>query len=205
MSRRPSYKNLQRAIARDDKHGIEARWIYGRTLITDPRKMAPSGKSLRHGAIEALVADAKAVGSLLSRREIQYRIQCARTYPTITEMRTAACAFEDWTAFRESGFPAVDEDAAPSPDRVLDDLEERDRQEFEQLGMFPDLVNGIPVESATLRHLEAYAAQMRQLTANYHRTDEKRAAHLRELRAAVGDDLDVTYADAVAALTAART
>jgi hypothetical protein len=202
VSRRPNYRSLQRAIARDDKRGIEARWLYGRALIGDSRKMSASGKSLRHGAIEALIADAQAVGSVLSRREIQYRVQCARAYPTVAQMRTAACAFEDWTAFREAGFPPADVDPVPAPDEALDDLEQRDRQEFEQLGMFPEMVKGVPLERATLRHLVAYAAEMRAMTASYARKDEEREQHLAGLRAAVGDDLDVLYPDALAALTA---
>jgi hypothetical protein len=203
--KKPSYKALQRSIARDDKHSIESRWLYGQTIINDPKKMAPSGKSLRNGAIEALMADAVAVGSAVSRREIQWRIQCARAYKTIIELRTASSQFEDWTALREAGFPAVDVDEPQSPDSLLNAIESGPRpdpQEFEQLGMFPEMVKDIPLAASTLRHLTTYAEEMKAMTASFARRDEEREQHLRELTAATGGDLDVLYPDAVAALGA---
>jgi hypothetical protein len=197
-------KSLQRAIARDDKHGIESRWAYGRAILADPKRMSASGKSLRNGAIEALIAEAgfKADGvtPALSRREIQYRVECARAYETITQLRTAACAIDDWTEFRETGFPSVVVDEVPSPESLLDDIEATDPQEFEQLGLFPPMVKSVPLESASLRVLVSYAEDMRNMTASFARRDEERAAHLRDLCAAVGGDLDVLYPDAVAAL-----
>lgn len=195
----PSYRRLQRAIARDDKHSIEARWLYGRAVLGDSRKMAASGKSLRHGAVEALIADAAAVGSKLTEREIQYRIRCARTYRTITEIRTACSDFESWSDLREAGFPPV-ESNAPDPEAELDRLEATDRQEHEQLSMFPDIVRGVPLARATMRDVEAYAAEMRAMTASFARRDEERAEHLAACRAVVGDDPDVLYVTAVAAL-----
>ncbi|MGH2899817.1 MAG: hypothetical protein ACRDMZ_14180 [Solirubrobacteraceae bacterium] len=196
-----SYRRLQRAIVRDDRRGIEARWLYGRALIADPRKMSAAGKSLRDGAIETLIADARAIGSSLSRREIQYRIQCARAYPTVAQLRTAACAFEDWTALREAGFPALGPSTqVPDPEAELDALEATDSQEHEQLSMFPDIVRGVPLTQATMRDVEAYAAEMRAMTASFARRDEERAEHLAKLRAVVGDDPAVLYVDAVAAL-----
>ncbi len=200
MTRRPDYRKLQAAIARGDAGGIETRWAYGRALIADPRKMSETGKSLRNGAIEALLADAKAVGSVLSRREIQWRMQCARAYPTIAQLRTAACAFEDWTAFRESGFPPVEGAPTPDPETVLDDLEKTERQAHEQLDMFPDIVRGIPLAQATMRVVKAYAADMRRMTAGYARKDDERDEHIAAIEAVVGDDPDLLYLDALAVL-----
>lgn len=195
----PSYRRLQRAIARDDRRGIEARWLYGRALLGDPRKMSAAGRSLRDGAIEALIADARAVGSTLSRREIQYRLQCARTYPTVAQLRTAACAFEDWTAFREAGFPPVD-DADQAPAEAAADHEEELRRQHQQLDLFPAVVAGVPFFQATLRQLAAHASEMERMTANYARRDTERREYLERLTAAVGGDLDATYGDASHAL-----
>lgn len=200
MTRRSSYKTLQRAIAKDDKHSIGSRWEYGRRILGDPKKMAASGKSLRNGAIEALIADAAAVGSTLSRGEIQRRIQCARAYATDSQLRHAMTQFETWFDLIQAGFPAVDTDETPAPESALDDIEESAADAAGQLSLFPDLVRGVPLQEATLRHLVAYDEWMCAMTASYARTDARRGKHLAELRAAVGDDLDATYAEAVTAL-----
>lgn len=202
---RSTYKTLQKAIARDDKHSIESRWQYGRTVLADPKKMAPSGKSLRNGATEALIADAVAAGTRLSAREIQWRLQAARTYKTINELRSSATQFADWTALVDAGFPAPEIIDTPSPDSILDDIEATDPQEFEQLGLFPATVKSVPLERSTLRQLVAYAEEMRNMTASFARRDEERAAHLRELCEAVGGNLDALYPDAVDALNAKAT
>lgn len=194
---RPNYRKLSQAIARDDTHGIEHRWQYGCTVLADPRKMAASGKSLRNGAIEALIADAEAVGSDLSRREIQRRIQCARTYESITQLRRAAAQFEDWRAFADAGFPSVEVDETPSPESILDEIERTDPQEYEQLGLFPPLVKTVPLERCSLRYLLAYADEMEAMTASFSRRDHERRAHLRALCTAVDGDLNVLYPDAV--------
>ena len=197
-----SYKRLQRAIAKDDKHSIESRWEYGRAILADPRKMSASGKSLRHGATETLIADAKSVGTTLSPTEIRYRIQCARAYSTRAEIAKAIGDFGSWSELIAANFPSVEVDEIPSPDSVLDDIEATDPQEFEQLGLFPPTIKMVPLERCTLRQLVAYGEEMRRMTESYAHRDEVRAAHLRELCAAVGGDLDVLYPEAVELLAA---
>jgi hypothetical protein len=197
---RTSYKTLQRAIARDDKHSIVSRWEFGHAILADPKMMAASGKSLRHGAMEALIATAKAVETTLTEREVQRRIQCARTYKSINEIRRAAADFADWRDLADAGFPVTFVDEVPSPDSVLDGIEATDPQEFEQLGLFPPMVKSVPLEQASLRVLVSYAEDMRNMTASYARRDDERARHLSDLCAAVGGDLDVLYPDAIAAL-----
>lgn len=201
---RKSYRSLQKAIARGDVNGIEIRWEYGHRILADPKKMSASGKSLRHGALESLIADAKAVGSELSEREIRRRIQCARMYPTRAQIGQAMADFGSWTELVEAGFPPIEVHETPSPDDVLDSIEQSPipPADIEQLSMFPEIVNDVPLERATLRQLRRYAEQMRKMTDSYARRDEKRSEHLDALEAAVGGDLEVTYAEAVAALGA---
>jgi len=199
-----TYKKLSRAIARDDKNSIETRWAFGRKILDDPAKMSASKKSLRNGATEALIADASSVGAKLSAREIQYRLQCARAYATLAQLRRSSAEFADWSALVEAGFPLVGVDETPSPDDVLDDIEDSAPEKFEQLGLFPDMVKNVPLERTSLRSLVAYAEEMRRMTESYARRDHERQIHLNELCAAALGDLDVLYPDAVAML-AART
>lgn len=203
--KKSSTKSLQRVIARGDGRSIEDRWEYGRAVLDNPKRTSASGKSLRHGATEALIAEAAALGSVLSATEIRYRVQCARTYKTINEIAKAIGDFPTWSDLIQAGFPAVDVDEPQSPESLLDAIESGPRpdpQEFEQLGMFPEMVKDIPLAASTLRHLLTYAEEMRAMTASFARRDEEREQHLRELTAATGGDLDVLYPDAVAALGA---
>ena len=69
--------------------------------------MSASGKSLRHGVMQSLLAAAKAKGHKLSAAEVKNRIQAARTYTTETEIRTACELFGSWSELCEAKFPAV--------------------------------------------------------------------------------------------------
>lgn len=75
------YVRQERAIASADSGGIRERWIWGLRLLRDPDAMS-SPKSLRHGVADQLMAAAARAGRKLSDREIRWRLQCARTYPT---------------------------------------------------------------------------------------------------------------------------
>jgi len=107
---KPTYKSLQKAIARGEGRAIEDRWAYGRAILADPKKLASSGEQLRAGAIEALIADAKAIGSKLTETEIRRRIRCARTYPTVDAIRSLATEYETWWDLVQAGFPAIEID-----------------------------------------------------------------------------------------------
>lgn len=198
----PSYRRLQRAIARDDKHSVFSRWEYGRALLADPRRMSPTGKSLRHGVIESLIADATKTGSKLTEQEIQRRLRCARAYSTEAQIRHAMTDFETWFDLVQAGFPARQgTEETADPESELDRIEAGDRAQLE-LDLFPDMLprTNLPLIYARMRDVEAYAAEMRRMTANYHRKDVERAEHLAALRAVVGDDPDVLYVVALAAL-----
>jgi hypothetical protein len=157
---KPSYKKLQAAIAKGDGRSIEHRWAYGRAILDDPKKISSSGKSLRHGALEALIADAKSVGSVLSEREIQRRLQCARAYKTINQIRRLPSDLGTWDALCEAGFPAVEIDEEDPITQIGDINGEMD---WEQPVLIPGLKHelklnkqSIPLSTAVVADGEAY-------------------------------------------------
>lgn len=197
MSTKSPFLKLDRKIANEERGGVLNRWAYGCELL----KAKAGRKQLPHGMIADLVAAAERAGIKLSEREIQYRIKCATVYDSEAKVRKAAADFGTWSEIISAGFPEVTVDEELTIDEVLTTIENGPRpdpQEFEQLGMFPEIVKSVPLASATLRHLVAYAEEMRTMTASFAKRDEERREHLRELTAATGGDLDVTYPEAVA-------
>jgi len=171
---KPNYKKLQRSIAKGDGQGIESRWSYGRAILEDPAKISSTGKSLRHGAMEALIADAKSVGSTLSDREIQRRLQCARTYKTISQIRQAMADFGTWAELAEANFPevTVDEDLAEPTDLEVDAA-----NAWEQLTLLPGFketvkVHGreMPITEMTVPESIAYRDKYRSMHEGFGKT-----------------------------------
>lgn len=199
MSKSNVYLKLERKIANDERGGIKHRWEYGRELLA-----AKVGRrQLPHGMTADLVAAAAKAGISISEREIRRRLQCATVYDSEAKLGQALADFGSWSALAEAGFPEVTVDEEPSVDDVLDSIENGSRpdpQEFEQPGLFPEIVKSIPLAASTLRHLVAYAEEMRSMTASFAKRDEERREHLRELTAATHGDLDITYPFALAAL-----
>lgn len=101
------YIRQEKAIAAAATADIRARWLWGLRLLRDPDAMSPTGKSLRHGVIEQLIATAQAVGLTLTEREIQRRLQCARTYPTEAQIRRSTTDFEHWSTLVQGRLPAL--------------------------------------------------------------------------------------------------
>lgn len=195
------YVRQEKAIAAANAGGIRQRWLYGLRLLHDPEAMTESGKSLKHGVTEQLIAAAKAAGLKLSPREIRYRLQAARVYVTESQIRHACADFEDWSALREANFPAFDADPGEPPaDHRTDAERKHDRGRAlldligEQGSLFP-LDQFEPVTS-TLKELQAYAEEMAELTARFAARDEERRSYLDELIAAADDDLSMTWQEA---------
>lgn len=67
-----------------------------------------------------LIERAARSGRKLSEREIQWRLQCARAYPTEAQIRNAITDFGTWLALIQAGFPAYE---APSDARPYNPLE----------------------------------------------------------------------------------
>lgn len=191
---------LERKLTANDSTGILIRWEYGRELLK-----AKAGRAqLPAGMIDDLVAAGERDGQPISRREIQYRAKFATVYVSEAQVRKIICTLGSWSEIINAGFPEVAVDEVLSPEAILDAIESQPREllEFEQIGMFPEIVKTIPLAESTLRHLIAYAEEMAAMTASYARRDIERREHLNALSAAVSGDLDATYPEAVSALRA---
>jgi hypothetical protein len=206
------YLRLERAIATSDRGGILERWRYGTRLRSDPRMVTPNG-NLRHGKLAQLIADAKADGIVISDREIQRRLQCARAYRSEAEIRLAADGFKGWADLYSAGFPAVqvplDADTAefdPRDDgeRRQDIAKEIERAAQEQGGQLALFFDHFPADRfgrlATLADLRKYEVECAERTERHQEADRRRAAYLARLLNAVGGDESKTWAEANEAL-----
>ncbi len=197
------YMRQEKVIATADSSGIRERWAWGLRILADEEKVTPAG-GLRNGVIEKLTAEAQKRGlKTLSRREIQWRLQLAKAYPTDSQLRTACAQFESWSALREAGFPDYEADPGePAADyrtgaekahdraRQLADLTEPDPQgTLFPLGKFE------PTES-TLAELKDYADEQAEMTARFAERDALRRDYLDGLIDAAGDDLNWTWQQA---------
>ena len=194
------YVRQERAIASAEAGSIRMRWLWGLRLLRDPEAMA-SEKSLKHGVADQLIAAAKGAGLKLTDREIRYRIQCARTYKTDTEIGTACSDFETWSDLRTAGFPAYKSDPdEPLADHRTEEEKKRDRARAlldiigNQGTLFP-LDKFEPTES-TLKELQEYTEQSEELTARFLEHDRKRREYLDSLIEAAGNDLSMTWQEA---------
>lgn len=195
------YMKAEKAIVTAEAGGIRSRWLYGLRLLRDTEAMSPGGGGLRHGVADQLIAAAKQRDFKLSATEIRYRIQCARTYPTESQIANAVGDFTTWHDLIQAGFPAypATEDE-PLADHRTEEERRRDRAKVlldligEQGSLFP-LDQFEPTE-ATLKELLDYADQQEALTARFVERGRVRREYLDELVAAAEDDLDCTWQDA---------
>lgn len=199
------YVRQERAIAASAVNDIRQRWLWGLRLLRDTDAFAPGSSQLRPGQADELIRSAKAAGLRLSEREIQYRLRCARAYPTEAQIAHACAEFEDWSSLRAAGFPAFDApEGAELADHRTEDERRRDHARAiadvfgEQGTLFP-LSDFEPV-TTTLKDLVVYATEMSELTARFAKRDQDRWAYLNRLVEAAGADLSVTWADAHARL-----
>ncbi len=201
------YVKQEKAIAVADSGGIRQRWLWGLRLLRDPELMSPSGKSLRHGATAKLITAAKAAGLTLSEREIQWRLQAARTYPTEAEIRNAVSDFTAWRDLIQAGFPAYDApDGEPPADHRTDTERDQARALMDLIGeqgsLFP-LRDFEPV-TTTLKELLDYTKQQEELTARFAEHGRRRRAYLQRLITAADNDLSMTWQQAHERLDPAR-
>ncbi|MCW2768495.1 MAG: hypothetical protein JWO11_4454 [Nocardioides sp.] len=191
------YVRQEKAISVADTSGIRERWMWGLRLLRDTEAMS-SPKSLRHGVTDQLIAAAVSGGLRLSAREIQRRLQCARTYSTEAEIRQALADFETWEELAGANFPAYQADeGAPPADHRTEAERNRDLLRAavdlfgEQGALFP-LSDFEPV-TATLKELQAYADEMRELTQRFVDRDTRRQDYLDQLIVAAAGDMSVTW------------
>lgn len=195
------YVRQEQAIAAADSGGIRERWMWGLRLLRDPEAFAPGSAQLKPGRSEELIKAHAAAGRRISVREIQYRLQCARTYQTETQIAHACAQFGDWSALRTAGFPPYEAAEAEAPADHRTDIERsRDRARAladhigEQGALFP-LADFEPM-TTTLKELHAYAEQQEEITARFVTHGQKRREYLDRLTEAADGDLSVTWQDA---------
>ncbi len=199
--RTTQYVRQEKAIAAADSGGIRERWIWGLRLLRDPEAFAPGSSQLRPGRADMLIVAATAGGLKLSVREIQYRLQCARAYPTETQIAHACAEFSDWSALRAAGFPAFDaEPGEPPADHRTGAEREHDHARAlidligEQGSLFP--LRDFEPYATTLKDLVAYTEQQEELTARFVEHGRRRRAYLDSLIRVAGDDLSMLWAEA---------
>jgi hypothetical protein len=191
------YVRQEKAIAAADTNGIRERWMWGLRLLRDPEAMA-SPKSLRHGVTEQLVASAKAGGLRLSAREVQRRLQCARTYQAESQIRRALADFETWDELSRANFPGYPaEGDEPLADHRTDAERQRDHVRAledlvgEQGALFP--LSDFEPLATPLKNLAEYADEMEEWTGRHVRRDRERRDYLNALIEAAAGDLSVTW------------
>ncbi len=198
------YVRQLKAIEAADSGGIRERWLFGLRLLRDPEVMAPSGKSLRHGITEQLIAAAGANSKgrpRLSDQDIQRCIRCARAYSTEAQIRHAVTDFESWRDIVAAGFPEYE---APEGEPLADhrnDTErglERDRELEDMFGAQGALFAATDFQptATPLRDLKKYAEEMEELTGRFVERDRKRRSYLDDLIMAADGDLSVTWLEA---------
>lgn len=192
------YIRIERAISAAARSDIRERWLWGLRLLRDSDAFAPGSTQLKPGRADELVRAAKAAGFKLTVREIQYRLQCARTYPTESQIANAGAQFEDWSSLRAAGFPPFD---APDGELPADHRTDAERQRDharaltdllgEQGTLFP--VEDFEPNETPLKDLKAYAEEMAELTERFRKRDTERQAYLDQLIAAADGDLSTTW------------
>lgn len=199
-----AYRKIEQAIAASDSGGIFERWRYGRLLLVEADKTTPGG-NLRHGVLAKLIEAAAKSGVKLSEREIQYRLQCGRTYETETQIRNGIADFKTWYSLTQTGFPEVSrpEGERPYDPRATADIKaDSDRRDilphdWEQRALFESLT-----PESTLLDAERYAMEQAELSARFAERSEKRLRYLDELVKAVNGDKTRTIREAEEALNA---
>jgi hypothetical protein len=194
------YIRQEKAIAAADTGSIRERWIYGLRVLRDTDAIAKAG-GLKNGVADHLIAAAKSIGRKLSIREIQYRMQAARTYPTEVQIAQASARFESWSALIAADFPPFEApEGEPPADHRTASERDHDRARAlvdligEQSALFP-LSDFEPV-TTTLKELQDYADQQEDLTARFVAHGRKRRAYLDRLIEAAGNDLSLTWQEA---------
>lgn len=195
--RTAQYTRAERSIAAADTSGIRERWLYGLRLLADTDKIAPGG-GLKHDVAAKLVAEATSRGLKLNEREIRRRLQCARAYPTETQIGRACDQFETWRDLYNAAFPAIERPPG-EPNADYRTPAEKRRSAARRLAeMVGDQGTLFPLEQfepdeATLKDLAAYAEEQAELTTRFVEHDRKRSEYLAALVDAANDDLSMTW------------
>jgi hypothetical protein len=199
------YVRQENAITASDSNGIRERLMWGLRILRDSEAMAASGRSLRHGVAEQLIA-AAGVNSKgrnrLSEQEIQRRLRAARAYPTETQIRNAVTDFDTWHDLVAAGFPPYDAPEGEPPADYRTPAEQRhDRARAladtvgEQGSFFP--LSVFEPVTTTLKELADYADEQEAITERFAAHDKKRRDYLDGLIKAADGDLSTTWQAAI--------
>jgi hypothetical protein len=213
MSSFAAYGRLEKGIAAADISSIRVRWEYARRLLVDRTKTTENG-NLRNGVIEGLIAATARQGIKLGRREIQYRLQVAKTYASEAEIAQLVAQCETWKDAIKTGFPGaampLGTDTTPFDPRTGEEkardageaVDRAARRASGQLELFEYFRESVADELSTIAELRKYAVDMSEWTKRQARRDQDRLAYVDRLSAAVGGDESKTWAEASAVLNA---
>jgi hypothetical protein len=207
MPRYGRYLRLEKNIAASDTGGIKERWHYGWCLLTDPKRVTNKG-NLKNGVLDELIDTAKSIGVKLSRSEIQYRMQAARTYETEAQLSKILGQFENWWRLIQAGFPQVeaDPDDEPydphaadrkppkaTPQEPLTTSDGKRVPEFDPPVKFSGDEHG---PRSTIEDLYAACKESEGYTERMAVNDAKRRGYVDDLADAAGGDLTKTWYEA---------
>jgi len=201
------YGKIDKDIIAHDGGGIWERWKYGRLLLVDDTATTPNG-NLQHGVLAKLITAAERHGIKLSEREIRYRVQCARAYPTRSQIGNAVADFKTWHDLIQSSFP---EYSAPEDERPYDPRSDAElTRDHNRTGknLFTDegrrvetLFDSFEPATTTLAELARWTQGQEEITARFVAIGIERRRYLEELIKAVDGDMTATWAVAEAALS----
>jgi len=197
------YLRHERRIATDETDSIIARWTWGRQILLDNERMSPTGKSLRHGVADNLIAKATRRGHKLSRQEIERRLQAGRTYPTMVQIREALTNFESWDALARAGFPPVDRPDGEADFDPRSDTEaaagnaRQGRRLLASIGVGQQSFDLWPEDrfgdDSPLAEMAKYVEEQAAITARFAARDDRLLNHFQLLLDAADGDLTVTW------------
>ena len=195
--RTTQYVRAEQAIVGADSGGIRQRWLWALRLLADPEFVSTgNGGGLRRGAADKLIAAVEARGMKLNQREIQRRLQCARAYPTESQMRQCLTLFRTWDELINAGFPAIEAepDEPPADYRTQTEKDhERAQQMLLAVGGQGSLFPDFEPEEVTVKDLIEYSDGQDAITERYARRGRERRAYIKVLSEAVGYDVLQTW------------
>lgn len=212
------YGRIEREISASGNGTIWHRWRYGRRMACDTDITTPNGR-FRHHAIDKLI---KASGGKLTRRELQYRLECALAYPKRSQIVQASAQFEYWWNLISGGFPAFEgaEDELPynplatdelviqhktTADHVAEDGQYEGggivpREDHEERGEEPSEGAMIPrdtyPDTTPLSELVRWAEQERELARRFNARVDRLCHYIDSLVKAADGNLNMTLGEA---------
>lgn len=196
------YLRQEKSIAAADKAAIRERWLYGLRVLRDPEAFNPGSSQLKPHFSAALVKASRAAGFRLSVREVNYRTQMARLYPTEAQIGRVCEDFAVWADLRKAGFPAYEVPLGEPPADHRTPAERKQDHARALLdavgepGAYFRLSEYEPTTSL-LKELEDYTQRQEELTARFVEHGRKRRAYLNSLIKAADGDLSVTWQVAI--------